>query len=157
MEPEKRGPSRLFIGLMENLVFVFYLVMVLIVFVNVIGRFFFQAGITESEELSKILFVWISFIGIILCFHEDKHICVDILLNVLPEAPKKIVNIVANLLEDAILGIIFYYSINFVLINRGVLSPLTKIPVTLIQAIVPASMLIMLFMNLGKLVKLVRS
>lgn len=147
--------QKFIIGGIENFLFITFTLMVLLVFINVMGRYFFHSGITESEELSKILFVWISFIGAILCFHEDSHITVDIVVTFLPPMPKRIVNIIANILASFILAVTFYYSINFILVNRGMQFPLTKISVVLVQSIIPVSMAIMFIMNIGKLFKLI--
>ena len=154
-EKQPNNLQKLIIGGIENFTFVAFVAMILLVFVNVMGRYFFHAGITESEEIAKILFVWISFVGAILCFHEDSHITVDIVVTFLPPMPKKIVNIIANLLSSLILAVTFYYSIGFLLVNRGMQFPLTKISVVLVQSIIPVSMAIMFLMNVGKLYKLI--
>lgn len=142
------------VKILENFVFLAMLAMVLLVFINVIGRYFFQSGITESEELAKILFVWICFVGAILCFQADKHIIVDVVLTFLPKIPKRIFNIISNLCVSAILLYTIYHCGNFIKINQGMLSPLTKIPMPLIQSIVPGSMILMLLMNIRKLLAL---
>lgn len=152
----KNKVSKGIIDLIESFVAILFLAMILLVFVNVIGRFFFHAGITESEELAKIFFVWISLIGSVLCFSTDTHLCVDILVNILPGVPKKIVNIIANLLVTVILAIFIYYCTGFVMVNKGAAMPLTKLPIVLVQGILPVSLFIMLVMNQVKLVNLIR-
>ena len=141
----------------ENLTFLMFSIMVVIVFVNVIGRFFFQAGITESEELSKILFVWITFIGIVLCFREGKHIAVDILLLMLPEKTRRIFDIISNILTTVILGVVAYYGIDFVKTSAGMVSPLTRIPQPFIHLILPISLGFMIIINMGNLWKLLKN
>lgn len=141
------GFSSLFLNLMENVVFVFFAVMVIIVFINVIGRFFFQAGITEAEELAKILFVWLVFIGAVLLSWENKHIYVDIVVNILPQAPRKIVLTVANLCVSIILLVLVRQGTHFVTTNIGLAMPMTKIPVALVHSILPVSAALMLVIN----------
>lgn len=53
--------------------------MVLIVFVNTVLRYFFSSGITMSEELLRYLFVWISFLAIIVVYKERGHLGVTLL------------------------------------------------------------------------------
>lgn len=154
-EKQPNKISRLVIGGIENFVFIAFLAMVLLVFINVMGRYFFHAGITESEEIAKILFVWISFIGAVLCFYDDSHITVDILLTFLPPFPKWVVNIIANILSSLILGVTTYYSTLYLGVSRGDTLPLTKLPIVLVQSIIPVCMGIMLIMNMFKLWKLI--
>ena len=45
-------------------------VMVVLVFGNVVMRYVFNSGITLSEELSRWLFVWLTFLGAVIAMHE---------------------------------------------------------------------------------------
>ncbi len=153
----KKDKSKIVIDLIESFVAILFFLMILLVFVNVIGRFFFHNGITESEELAKIFFVWISLIASVLCFHSGTHLTVDILVNILPGMSKKIVNIIANLLVTVILVVFLYYCTGFVLVNKGAAMPLTKLPIVIVQGILPVSLLIMLIMNQFKLVRIIRT
>lgn len=155
-EKKKKGISGHGIFVMENLIFLMFLVMVVIVFVNVVGRFFFQKGITESEELAKILFVWITFIGTVLCFYEGKHIAVDVLLIFLPPKIRKVFDVVSNLLVTVILALVAWYGISFVKTSFGMVSPLTKIPQPVIHLILPVSFVIMIAMNIRNLIDILR-
>lgn len=70
------------IGLMLGL-------MVLLVFGNVVLRYGFNSGIAESEELSRWLFIWITFLGATVALRERAHLGVDMLVSRLPTALKK--------------------------------------------------------------------
>lgn len=48
--------------------------MVVMVFGNVVLRYGFNSGITVSEELSRVFFVWLTFIGAILAMYEGAHL-----------------------------------------------------------------------------------
>ena len=48
--------------------------MVVLVFGNVVLRYGFNTGITVSEELSRWLFVWITFMGAIVAMKEGTHL-----------------------------------------------------------------------------------
>ncbi len=54
------------------------LVMVLLVFVNVSLRYVFNSGLPWSEEVARLCFVWVVFLGIILAAKEKAHLAVDI-------------------------------------------------------------------------------
>ena len=72
--------------------------MVVLVFGNVVLRYAFNSGITVSEELSRLLFVWLTFLGAIVALREHGHLGVDMLVKRLPPAGKKICLVVSQLL-----------------------------------------------------------
>ena len=73
-------------------------VMVVLVFGNVVLRYGFNSGITVSEELSRWLFVWLTFLGAIVALREHGHLGVDMLVSRLPPIGKKVCLIVSQLL-----------------------------------------------------------
>ena len=64
--------------------------MVVLVFGNVVLRYVFNSGITVSEELSRWLMVWLTFLGAIVALREHSHLGVDTLVRALPPAGKRI-------------------------------------------------------------------
>ncbi|HTO48051.1 MAG TPA: TRAP transporter small permease, partial [Burkholderiales bacterium] len=64
-------------------------VMVVLVFGNVVLRYAFNSGITVSEELSRWLFLWTTFLGAIVALKEHGHLGTDALVARLPRAGKK--------------------------------------------------------------------
>ena len=56
-------------------------IMVALVFGNVVLRYAFNCGITVSEELSRWLFVWLTFLGSIYALHEQQHLGTDVLVS----------------------------------------------------------------------------
>lgn len=65
-------------------------VMVVMVFGNVLMRYGFNSGITLSEELSRWLFVWMTFMGAIVALKEHGHLGTDLLVSRLGPAGKKL-------------------------------------------------------------------
>ena len=51
-----------------------------LVFGNVVLRYGFNSGILISEELSRWLFVWLTFLGAIVALHERTHLGSDMLI-----------------------------------------------------------------------------
>ena len=76
-------------------------VMVVLVFGNVVLRYVFNSGITVSEELSRWLMVWLTFLGAIVALREHSHLGVDTLVRALPPAGKRIC-FAAQLRPDAL-------------------------------------------------------
>lgn len=64
--------------------------MVAMVFGNVVMRYAFNSGLTLSEELSRWLFVWMTFMGAVVALHERAHLGTDALVSRLPRAGQKL-------------------------------------------------------------------
>ena len=62
--------------------------MVIMVFGNVVLRYLFNSGITMSEELSRLLFLWLIFVGSVVAMKEHAHLGVDTLVSRLPRGGK---------------------------------------------------------------------
>ena len=56
-------------------------VMVVLVFGNVVLRYGFNSGITVSEEVSRWLFIWMTFLGAIVALREHGHLGVDMVVH----------------------------------------------------------------------------
>ena len=70
--------------LLEVLIALLLALMVVLVFGNVVLRYGFNSGITVSEEVSRWLFVWLTFLGAIVALKEHGHLGSDMLVSRLP-------------------------------------------------------------------------
>lgn len=84
--------------LLKALIALFLAIMVVLVFGNVVLRYAFNSGITVSEELSRWLFVWLTFLGAIVAMREHAHLGVDSFVKRLPAAGKKLCLVLSQLL-----------------------------------------------------------
>jgi len=62
-------------------------VMALAVFINVVLRYGFGSGIAASEELSRLLFVWMVFIGATAAYPAGEHMAFTGLVGLLKDRP----------------------------------------------------------------------
>jgi TRAP-type transport system small permease protein len=72
--------------------------MVVMVFGNVVLRYGFNSGITVSEELSRWLFVWMTFLGSVVAVRKHAHLGTDTVISRLPAAGRKACYVVAHVL-----------------------------------------------------------
>ncbi|WP_226492387.1 TRAP transporter small permease [Hydrogenophaga taeniospiralis] len=93
--------------------------MVLMVFGNVVMRYGFNSGITLSEELSRWLFVWMTFMGAVVALNERAHLGTDSLISRLPVAGQKACLGLSLLLMLFICWLIFQGSLEQTKINWG--------------------------------------
>lgn len=64
--------------------------MVVLVFGNVFMRYVFNSGFTVSEELSRWLFVWLTFLGAVVALRENAHLGTDMLVGRLGPTGKRV-------------------------------------------------------------------
>lgn len=76
---------------LETVIVVCLALMAILVFGNVVLRYAFDSGIAVSEELARLLFVWLIFLGAILASRQHAHIGFDTLVKSLPTKWKKTV------------------------------------------------------------------
>ena len=62
-------------------------VMAVAVFINVVLRYGFGSGIAASEELSRLLFVWMVFIGATAAYPTGEHMAFTSLVGLLKDRP----------------------------------------------------------------------
>jgi TRAP-type transport system small permease protein len=72
--------------------------MVLIVFTNVVSRYYLHASLAWSEEVARFMLVWLVFIGSFLAYIHNEHLGLDILVIKFPPKIRRIVAIGTNLL-----------------------------------------------------------
>ena len=65
-------------------------VMVILVFGNVFMRYAFNSGFTLSEELSRWLFVWLTFLGAVVALRSNGHLGTDMLVGKLSPMGKRV-------------------------------------------------------------------
>ena len=114
-----------FCRLLEALMVLLLALMVVLVFGNVVLRYAFDSGITVSEELSRWLFVWMTFLGAIVAIKEHGHLGTDMLVARLPKAGKKACLIVGHLMMLYVTWLLFDGSLTQMKINWEVEAPVT--------------------------------
>lgn len=111
--------------LLKVLIVLCLAVMVVLVFTNVMLRYTINSGISVSEEVSRWLFVYLTFLGSIIALREQEHLGTDILVARLPAAGKKICQFAAHLLMLLVTGFLLVGSWIQVQINLESTAPAT--------------------------------
>jgi TRAP-type C4-dicarboxylate transport system permease small subunit len=111
--------------LLEMLIAACLAVMVVLVFGNVVLRYAFNTGITVSEEVSRWLFVWLTYLGAIVALKEHNHLGTDMLVARLPVWGKKACLVLGHALMLWICGLLFKGSLDQARINWDVAAPVT--------------------------------
>lgn len=109
-------------------------VMVVLVFGNVVLRYGFNSGITVSEEVSRWLFVWLTFLGAIVAMRDHAHLGSDMLVSRLPVIGKKICLVIGHLLMLYITWLLFSGALAQARINLDVQAPVTGASMAILYA-----------------------
>lgn len=109
-------------------------VMVLLVFGNVVLRYAFNSGITVTEEMSRWMFLWLTFIGAVTALHRHAHLGTDVLVGRLPAGGKRVCLVLGHLLMLWICGLLAKGSWEQLLINKSVTAPASGLPMAVIYA-----------------------
>jgi len=109
---------RLFVFLMVTCL----ALMVVMVFGNVVLRYGFNSGLTVSEELSRWLFVWMTFLGAVVGVRNHAHLGTDSLVSRLPVAGKKFCFAAAHVLMLGMCWMMFSGAWQQTVINYGTTS-----------------------------------
>jgi TRAP-type transport system small permease protein len=117
---------------LEGAIGVMLALMVVLVFGNVVLRYGFNSGIAVSDEVSRYLFIWLTFIGAVIAVHEHAHLGVDTLLQALPRKGKLFCVVVSDLLMLATVALLFHGSWKQTVINMSTRSPVSQVPMALI-------------------------
>jgi len=84
--------------LVEKLMALALGLIVLLVFSNVVGRYALGTSFAGAEELSRLLFVWLVFLGAILTLRRRAHLGVELVQARLPRWARKICAVITHLL-----------------------------------------------------------
>ena len=98
-------------------------VMVLLVFGNVVLRYAFNSGITVSEEISRWLFVWLTFMGAVVALREHGHLGTDMLVGRLGPTGKKVCLVIGYVLMLMTCWMLFRGALEQTKINWDVSAP----------------------------------
>lgn len=120
-----RGMERLL-----NLLMVLALVsMIVLVFTNVVLRYGFNSGISISVELSRFLFVWVTFLGAVTALLRHEHLSVTTLAERLPRPAQAVLGRLVTLVMLGCTLMLLKGSYEQTLLNWSNLSPISGIPV----------------------------
>jgi TRAP-type C4-dicarboxylate transport system permease small subunit len=115
--------------LLDALIALALAVMVVLVFGNVVLRYAFNSGITVSEELSRWLFLWVTFLGAVVALKDHAHLGTDLVVARLPRALRRVCLVVAQALMLWATALLLQGSLAQTRINWDVEAPVSGLSV----------------------------
>lgn len=144
-----------FFKALEALIVACLLAMVVMVFGNVVLRYFFNSGILISEEMSRYCFIWLTFFGAIVALRDGEHLGVDTVVKHLPVLGKKVCYLLAQGLVLFCLVLFFWGTWKMHALHVSNVSPVVGISMIWVYGIgylTSASMGLMVLHKLWRLV-----
>jgi TRAP-type transport system small permease protein len=113
------------------------LAMIVIIIYQVFSRQIFKVTPSWAEELSMLLFVWTSFLGVAYGFKQKLHIGVSFLVDTLPESVQTVCDLFAKALIIGFGFVLIFYGWNFTVLMGGSTMAGTGLPSSVLYAVLP--------------------
>ncbi|MBG9588286.1 TRAP transporter small permease [Cytobacillus firmus] len=114
-----------------------FFIMVIVVFLQVLFRFVLDQPLAWTEELSRYLLVWITFLGAGFAVSVKAHPSIELLFEKANQAVRRVL-----LALSTVLVVFFFYQIivnSFVFIERSMMqtSPALQLPMGMVYMVIP--------------------
>lgn len=130
-----------------------FVVMLVVLVVQTLSRQGVVPSLVWTEELSKLLFIYAGYIGIVASIKDNSHVSIDVFYNKLPDKARKWVYAFNQLLIISALVIVFIISIP-IMKNQVHIDMVTlKISKAYLFAALPVLTLLMIYRLIERMVK----
>ncbi|MDR3561129.1 MAG: TRAP transporter small permease [Negativicutes bacterium] len=125
--------------------------MVIIVFANVVARYYLSASLAWSEELARFMLIWLVFLGSILAYVHNEHLGLDLLVKKMPFKMGQAVAVIADILVLYAIWLLLQGGFMMMLDSWDWEAPATYIPFGYVYLVIPVGGAIMFFQTLLKM------
>ena len=126
--------NALFRGI-EILIAFFLAVMIALVFANVVLRYCFSTGFAWSEEVARLCFIYLVYLGSIGAMRDNQHLGLDSVLARVPERAQKVIYFLVQVAIIWVMVILTQGSWQLVIQNLADRWVATQIPVFLVYGV----------------------
>lgn len=126
--------NALFRGI-EILIAFFLAVMIALVFANVVLRYCFSTGFAWSEEVARLCFIYLVYLGAIGAMRDNQHLGLDSVLARVPERAQKVIYFLVQVAIIWVMVILTQGSWQLVIQNLADRWVATQIPVFLVYGV----------------------
>ena len=130
--------------------------MLAIIFLQVISRYFFGHSPSYSEELSRYLFVWVVFLSLPVVSRQGGHMVVGLLLDRFTGEKLRRLKIAGSLCSIAFLAIMTHQGIRMIQLASWQTSPAMEIPMSYVYVAIPLGCAAMMLVAIDELLDILR-
>lgn len=131
-------------ALVDSISVLLLVLVVGVVLLQIIFRFFILKPLSWSEELSRYLFIWIVYIGGYLCTKSNSHLGITFFVDASPKKLSKLMTFVANLSIIIYMLIVIFYGFQLSVKVMRQPSAVLRVPMGVVYGAIPVGMLLML-------------
>ncbi|WP_019121305.1 TRAP transporter small permease [Brevibacillus massiliensis] len=130
--------------------------LVVTVFLQVLFRFVIKLPAPWTEEVTRIAFVYMVFLGAGLGVKYQRHLTVDV-LGAVPANLRKWIVSIGYVLSIAFVGVLIYYGAKHTVNSKLATTPTLELSLSYLYMIIPISGLIMLYYLLKNMIAEIRN
>lgn len=133
--------------------------LMIIVCIDLALRYFFNSPLLWGTEVTEILLLYITFLGMAWVFREDGHVVIDVFTNKASGRKKKILDGISYFLVGIVSAVLIYYGFytTYDHYSRGVFNPtVIETPIALIIVVIPIGSIPLFLEVMIKIRKLVK-
>lgn len=124
----------------------------IIVFLQVFSRFI-KYSLPGTEELARLLVVWLTFLGTSLAIHEKMHLGVRYFVGLAREQNQKIIDFAIHILTIVFFGVLMIYGIKLTMATMATTSSTLELPMGLFYGVIPLSSIFSIYYIIMNMIK----
>jgi TRAP-type C4-dicarboxylate transport system permease small subunit len=128
-------------------------IMCIILLMQVLFRYVFRISAVWTEEIALITFLYTIFFGACIVVVESKHIAFDAIVALFPKRFNAYVWIFSSIAVMAFLVIMIWSGFKLAVAGRTFVTPMLRIPMSVLYSIIPISGAIMLLHSLSNFLR----
>jgi len=118
--------------------------MVVVVFLQVLTRYIFEAPLSWTDELSRYCLIWVSFLGAAMALREKGHFAVEFLIHKLPQKAHPPAELALLVIIGVFLVALFDTGLTVLQVTHMQTSPVLEIPMSYVYAAIPTGAFLMI-------------
>lgn len=145
--------SRCLNNYIQSLVSIMGIIMTMVVASQVFSRYVLNHSLFWSEELARIILIWLTFFGSTVAYYHGLHPGVDTVFRRLPGNFKQVVELISHLAGMVLFTVMVVWGAKFAWFVRLQITPALNLPKWFVMAVVPVCGIIFLIHALAGICK----
>lgn len=123
-------------------------ILAIVTFLQVIMRFFFKMPVAWGQDIIRLSFVYLVFLGVAYCLKTNDHLNIDIIFSMVSNKTGKILQILINFVLLGFFILLLIYGIQFSKTGITQKAPYTAIPMIYYYASIPISVIFLILYDI---------
>lgn len=123
-------------------------ILAIVTFLQVIMRFFFKMPVAWGQDIIRLSFVYLVFLGAAYCLKTNDHLNIDIIFSMVSNKTGKILQILINFVLLGFFILLLIYGIQFSKTGITQKAPYTAIPMIYYYASIPIGVIFLILYDI---------